>query len=83
MIIPALYACLIGVEGKQAITSGPGEFNIQASAKYAALSSEDKEKLVDAVEREPVKKLTKKDVIKEGTKIFKKMNSLVREPSCN
>ena len=54
---------------------GPGQFNKVAGVKYAALSLEERKNLS---ENEPMRRLTKREVIKKGEKIFKKMRLLVR-----
>ena len=51
---------------------GPGQV---AGVKYAALSLEERKNLS---ENEPMRRLTKSEVIKKGENIFKKMRLLVR-----
>ena len=53
----------------------PGHFSQQASRNYGALNSEDREKLVA---EQPMQHLSKKEVIRQGAKIFKKIGALVR-----
>ena len=65
--------------GKSAITEGPDILNKKASAAYQHLSLSDKEQLEHQVHLATLeeKKMTKKDVIIRGEKIFIKIQKMV------
>ena len=72
-------SCLWGhwyltADGKRAISETPATFNKKASALYKSLSSREKEELRNQA---PEKKMTRKEVLYSGEKIFQKIQRMV------
>ena len=70
----AVYKLFVDVAGKSAMVEGPGILNKEASAAYHNLSRPE-EQLRHQVEQvmSEEKRMTKKDVIRRGEKIFVKI----------
>ena len=61
----------------------PAAFNKEASAIYQGMSIQEKEELKRQVTctTDAVKRMTKKEVLKDGEKVFKKIQKLVGQES--
>ena len=70
--------------GKAAMKSGVAEFSKAAKAAYSNLSVSDRKKLKEQSTAITEGELTKKRIRQEGAKIFRKIQSLVRNwiPMC-
>ena len=65
------------------MVEGPGILNKKASAAYHNLSCPEKEHLKHQVAMSEEKRMTKKDVIRRGEKIFVKIQKLVHKITTN
>ena len=81
----AVYKLFVDVAGKSAMVEGPGILDKEASAAYHNLSHPGKEQLRHQVEQvtSEKKRMTKKDVIRRGEKIFVKIQKLVHKITMN
>ena len=71
----SLYALLAG---KEAMTDNPGRFNKEASESFRNLTCQQKDQLLLQGEKEaPTRRLTRKEALHQGEKIFKRIQHLV------
>ena len=77
--------CSVYAAGKSAMVEGPGILNKEASVAYQNLSRPEKEQLRHQVEQvmSEEKRMTKKDVIRRGEKIFVKIQKLIYKITTN
>ena len=77
--------CSVYAAVKSAMVEGPGILNKEASVTYQNLSRPEKEQLRHQVEQvmSEEKRMTKKDVIRRGEKIFIKIQKLVHKITTN
>ena len=74
-----LYTCThFFAAGKLIRESGnPASFNRQASVRYKKLSSQEKVALKARAESQPAKRLSRNNRLREGEKLFKRIQSLL------
>ena len=76
MSVDYAYLIVLILGGKEAMKNGPAAFNVVASEHYKALDEEEN-KLLDNDIPESEKILTIRDIKREGSKSFRKIESQV------
>jgi len=64
---------IITVAGKEAMRIGPAAFSAAASDSYKNMRDEEKKQLEDSMVKEREKTMTIRDIKKEGSKLFQKI----------